>query len=77
MQKRLKPRALVSASLDKKRKSWMDLLSSNDRSYIVEVISEMRLSSNVQPYVIARLLKKELNLPVSLLTISRTLKDMT
>jgi len=58
------------------RKTWYDLLAPFNRSYVDDVVFEMKKQGARQPYVVADALIKELKLSACRTTVASTLKRM-
>jgi hypothetical protein len=72
------PSSLVKSSVPtvQKTKKWTELLSRDDGTYILQVVTAMKATPGAAHYMVAKGLKEELSLSVSVGTIAKTLKEM-
>ena len=76
MKKRKSAAMLVGDSVVQPRATWFSKLGPIDRTYVREVVAEMKTIPDVAPYLVAGAIKAELSLPTSHNTIAITLKEM-
>ncbi len=57
-------------------KGWFTSLSNEDKEYVIKVVAEMKKADNFMPYIVASLLRAELDLTVSRDVIARKIKEL-
>jgi len=76
MSKRRSASMLVANSVPTPKGTWFDKLCSVDRTYVQDIVTEMKATVDVAPYLVAEAVRVELSLSTSKDTIARTLKEL-
>ncbi len=67
---------MKTAAKAKTSKKWIDSLSEEDHQYLQNVIAVMRYTPRAALYVVAKGVKLELGLSVSVETVAKTIREL-